>query len=64
MRGVESDALQQQADLMTPEYYYNRAAFPEAQEQERESRAAVMARLSSGGVLGPALAKGEYSIGR
>ena len=59
----EMDLMEQQADLITPESYYQRAMLPQLQEQERGAKQAVLGRLASGGVLGPSLASGEYSIG-
>ena len=60
---MEAEFMGRQADLITPEAYYQQAMLPQLQEQERGAKQAVLGRLASGGVLGPSLAKGEYSIG-
>ena len=61
--GIETAGLQAQGDAMTPESFYNRQMLPQAQEQERIMQALLMGKIAGGGVLGPSLAKGEYSIG-
>ena len=62
MRNIQREGLRSQAEMITPENLYFQAAQPAAQEEERMARQALFAQLS-GGVLGPQLAKGEYSIG-
>lgn len=60
--GVQRQGLRSQAEMMTPQSLYSRAALPRAQEEESMARQALFTQLS-GGVLGPQLAKGEYQIG-
>ncbi len=62
MRGIQREGLRSQAELVTPENLYFQAAQPQAQEEESMARQALFTQLS-GGVLGPQLAKGEFSIG-
>ena len=63
MRGIQKASLRSQAEMITPESLYFRAAQPAAQEEESMARQALFAQLS-GGVLGPSqLAKGEMMIG-
>lgn len=61
-RSIQKASLQNQAEMVTPENLYYQAAQPQAAEEESMARQALFAQLS-GGVLGPQLAKGEYSIG-
>lgn len=61
-RSIQRASLQSQAEMVTPENLYYQAAQPQAAEEESMARQALFAQLS-GGVLGPQLAKGEYSIG-
>jgi len=60
--GVQRQGLRSQAEMITPQSLYSRAALPRAQEEESMARQALFSQLS-GGVLGPQLAKGEYQIG-
>lgn len=62
MRNIQREGLKSQAELATPENLYYQAAQPAAQAEETQAREALFAQLS-GGVLGPQLAKGEFSIG-
>lgn len=62
MRNIQREGLRSQAELVTPENLYYQAAQPAAQAEETQAREALFAQLS-GGVLGPQLAKGEFSIG-
>lgn len=62
LRNIQREGLRSQAELITPENLYFQAAQPQAQEEESQARQALFAQLS-GGILGPQLAKGEYSIG-
>jgi short subunit dehydrogenase-like uncharacterized protein len=62
MRGIQREAIQAEAAMRTPESLYYQAALPQAQEEERVARQALMAQLS-GGVLGPSLARGETIVG-
>ncbi len=62
MRNIQREGLRGQAELITPENLYYQAAQPQAAEEESMARQALFAQLS-GGVLGPQLAKGEFSIG-
>lgn len=62
LRNIQREGLRSQAELVTPENLYYQAAQPAAQAEETQARQALFAQLS-GGVLGPQLAKGEFSIG-
>ena len=62
MRNIQREGLRSQAEMITPENLYYQAAQPQAQEEERMAQQALYAQLG-GGVIGPQLAKGEYSIG-
>lgn len=61
-RRLRRKALQQQADLASPENLYLQAALPQAQREEEMARQALFSELT-GGVVGPSLATGETSIG-
>jgi len=60
---LEEEIMQGQMEMITPESFYQQAMLPRLQQQEAGVKQAVLGRLASGGVLGPSLAKGEYSIG-
>jgi len=60
---LAKETMDLQAESMSPEALYYQNALPSAQNQEQQLAQAVLGRLASGGVLGPSLAKGEYSIG-
>jgi len=62
MRNIQLEGLRSQAEMITPENLYFQAAQAQAQEEESMARQALFSQLS-GGVLGPSLAKGEFSIG-
>ena len=62
-RGVQRDAMQDQAEMATPENLYYQASLPTAQAEEEQARNALMTHMS-GGILGPSVAKGERLIGR
>ena len=61
-RGVQSEGLQAQADLATPENLYYAAAQPQARQEAEQARQALFAQVT-GGVIGPSLARGERRIG-
>ena len=61
--GLQSDMIASQANTATSESFYTQAALGQAQSEEQSAYGAVLQGLSSGGVLGPSLAQGEYSIG-
>jgi len=61
--GLQAKGMQAQTDLINPQNVYNQMALPGAQEHERMLRSAAIGHLAGGGVLGPSLAQGEYSIG-
>lgn len=61
--GVQRQGLRSQAEMITPQSLYARAALPRAQEEESMARQALYSQLM-GGVIGPSqLAKGEMMIG-
>jgi hypothetical protein len=60
---MKDKALDAQMRMADPEMMYYRAAAPQAQAREQAAASAVMGRLAAGGVMGPALAKGEITIG-
>ena len=63
MRSIQRAGLRSQAEFMTPEALYLKAAQPQAEQEESMARQALLSQIS-GGVLGPSrLAKGEYMIG-
>ncbi len=61
-RSIQRQGLRSQEEMITPENLYAQAAQPQAAEEESQARQALFAQLS-GGVLGPQLSKGEFSIG-
>ena len=63
MRNIQRAGLRSQAEMVTPEALYYRAAQPQAQAEEAMALHALTQQIT-GGVLGPQLAKGEYMIGR
>lgn len=62
LQDIQLENLQSQAEMLTPQNLYYKAALPQAQEEESMARNALLSQLS-GGVLGPQLAKGEFMIG-
>ncbi len=62
MRDIQRQGIRSQAEMVTPENLYFQAAQPQAEREETMAHQALMTQLS-GGVLGPSLAKGEYSVG-
>ena len=60
---MKDKALDAQMGMADPEMMYYRAAAPQAQAREQAAASAVMGSLAAGGVMGPALAKGEITIG-
>jgi hypothetical protein len=62
-RGIQQDAMQDQAEMATPENLYYQASLPTARAEEEQARNALMTHMS-GGILGPSVAKGERLIGR
>ena len=62
LRNIQLANLRSQAEMLTPQSLYYKAALPQAQEEESMARNALLSQLS-GGVLGPQLAKGEISLG-
>jgi len=62
-QNLQMEQVESAQRMATPDHYYVEAALGQAREQENQAQAAVMGRLAGGGVLGPSLAQGEYSIG-
>ena len=60
---MATNEMETMGRMASPEAAYLQNALPQAQQQEQMMAAALMNRLSGGGVLGPSLAQGEYSIG-
>lgn len=59
---LQRQAIQQQAEMASPENMYLQASLPGAQQEEEMARQALFAQLT-GGVIGPSLATGESRIG-
>ena len=62
MRNLQQEGLRRQGELATPENLYYQAAQPQAHEEEAQARQALYTQMA-GGVIGPQLAQGEFSIG-
>ena len=60
---LQTEALQAQGRMASPESFYLNDAMERSKTEEQALMGLMMSKLSGGGVIGPSLAQGEYSIG-